>query len=196
MMESPPEFRTSEMAMVPLRKSALIALSLLPLALAAQPRDRYAPGYASGPENVSYSYAQVTRVDPVYETVRTTVPEEYCDGRGVRDGGNPTGGTVVGALVGAALGNQVGKGDGRDAATVAGAVIGGAIGRNVDRNDGSASRGGCRVVEREREQRRVAAYDVEYVHQGQTYMSRMPYDPGDRIRVRVSVQPVDEGGYR
>ncbi len=159
----------------------------------AQYRDDYAPDYAAGQENVSYSYAQVTRVDPIYETVRTSVPEERCDGREVRDGGNPTGGTVIGALVGAALGNQVGKGDGRDAATVAGAVVGGAIGRNVDRNDGSATRGGCRVVEVSREQRRVSAYDVEYVHQGQTYMSRLPYDPGDRLRVRVAVTPVEEG---
>lgn len=149
--------------------------------------------YVSGMENVSYAYAQVTRVDPIYETVRTRVPQEQCYGSEVRDGGNPTGGTVIGALVGAALGNQVGKGDGRDAATVAGAVVGGAIGRNIDRNDGSATRGGCRVVEVEREERRVASYDVEYVHQGKTYMSRLPYDPGDRLRVRVSVQPVDEG---
>ena len=161
---------------------------------AQQYRDDYAPGYAAGQENVSYAYAQVTRVDPIYETVRTRVPQEQCYGDGtVRDGGNPTGGTVIGALVGAALGNQVGKGDGRDAATVAGAVVGGAIGRNIDRNDGSATRGGCRVVDVEREERRVASYDVEYVHQGQTFMSCLPYDPGDRLRVRVSVQPVDEG---
>lgn len=162
-------------------------------AVSAQQRGDYAPAYASGQENVSYAYAQVTRVDPIYETIRTRVPEERCDGQPIRDGGDPTGGTVIGALVGAALGNQVGKGDGRKAATVAGAVVGGAIGRNVDRNDGSGIRSGCRIVDVEREQRRVASYDVEYVHQGQTYMSRLPYDPGDRLRVRVAVTPVDEG---
>lgn len=179
------------------RHAMVIAALAASGAASAQYRDDYAPTYASGQENVSYAYAQVTRVDPIYETVRTRVPEERCDGREVRDGGDPTGGTVIGALVGAALGNQVGKGDGRDAATVAGAVVGGTIGRNVDRNNGSATRGGCRVVDVEREERRVASYDVEYVHQGQTYMSRLPYDPGDRLRVRVAVTPVDEGsGYR
>ncbi|GIX37436.1 MAG: membrane protein [Silanimonas sp.] len=176
-------------------------LALLALAAAgsvpAQYRGEVVPVTASGSENVTYAYAQVIRVDPVYETVRTRVPEERCDGELVRDGGDPTGGTVIGAIAGAALGNQVGKGDGRKAATVAGAIVGGAIGRNIDRNDGSASRGGCRIVEVERESRRVASYDVEYVHQGKTYMSRLPYDPGDRLRVRVSVTPVDEGiGYR
>ena len=176
-----------------MKQPLVLALLVVSGSATAQYRDDYRSDYASGQENVSYAYAQVTRVDPIYETVRTRVPEEVCDGREVRDGGNPTGGTIIGALVGAALGNQVGKGDGRKAATVAGAVVGGAVGRNVDRNDGSASRDGCRIVESEREQRRVASYDVEYVHQGQTYMSRLPYDPGDRLRVRVSVQPVDEG---
>ncbi|MBS3958142.1 MAG: glycine zipper 2TM domain-containing protein [Xanthomonadaceae bacterium] len=177
-----------------LRSTVLIALSLLPLAALAQSGERHGGSFASGAENVSYGYAQVTRVDPVYETVRTIVPEERCDvppGRAA----DPTGGTVVGALVGAALGNQVGKGDGRDAATVAGAVIGGAIGRNVARNE-AALHPGCRIVEVEREQRRVAGYDVEYVHQGRTFMSRMPYDPGDRVRLRISVQPVAEAGFR
>jgi outer membrane lipoprotein SlyB len=44
------------------------------------------------------------------------------------------GGTVLGALVGGALGNQVGKGDGRKAATIAGAVAGGVIGHNAEKN--------------------------------------------------------------
>ena len=180
------------MIRLPHRPFALL-LAVAAGAASAQPyRDDPTRGYVAGPENVSYAYAQVTRVDPVFETVRTRVPQERCYDSEIREGGDPTGGTVIGALVGAALGNQVGKGDGRDAATVAGAVVGGAIGRNIDRNDGSTRGGGCRVVEVEREERRVASYDVEYVHQGQTYMSRLPYDPGDRLRVRVSIQPVDE----
>lgn len=40
------------------------------------------------------------------------------------------GAVVLGALIGGALGNQVGKGDGRKAATVAGAVAGGVIANN------------------------------------------------------------------
>ncbi|HOV58635.1 MAG TPA: glycine zipper 2TM domain-containing protein [Rhodanobacteraceae bacterium] len=44
------------------------------------------------------------------------------------------GGTVLGAIVGGALGNQVGKGDGRKAATVAGAVAGGAVGHNIEKS--------------------------------------------------------------
>lgn len=44
------------------------------------------------------------------------------------------GGTVLGAIVGGALGNQVGKGDGRKAATIAGAVAGGVVGHNIEKN--------------------------------------------------------------
>ncbi|KFN41107.1 glycine zipper 2TM domain-containing protein [Arenimonas oryziterrae] len=155
-------------------------------------------GQGRGPdENVTYGYAQVLRARPAFETFRIRTPEQRCEGQAVRDGGNPTGGTVAGAVVGGALGNQVGKGDGRKAATVAGAVAGAVIGRNIDRNNGSASSGRCRTVEVEREERRVVGYDVEYVYKGEKYMSRLPYDPGNRLRVRVSVTPeISSIGYR
>ena len=49
----------------------------------------------------------------------------------------------------------------------------------------------CRVVEVEREDRRVAGYDVEYRYRGEVYLSRLDYDPGERLRVRVSVEPIE-----
>lgn len=143
------------------------------------------------PENVSYGYAQVLRADEVFEMVRTRLPEERCDDVNYRQSGQTTGGTVIGAIVGAALGNQVGKGDGRKAATVAGAVAGGAIGNNIARNRAEAAGRGCQVVEVEREERQVVGYDVEYMYKGEKYMSRLPYDPGNRLRIRVSVTPDD-----
>jgi uncharacterized protein YcfJ len=103
---------------------------------------------------------------------------------------------VVGAIVGGALGNQVGKGDGRKASTIAGAVIGGAIGRKVDRNNGPAPGTRCRTVDVEREERRVVGYDVEYQYKGDKYMSRLAQDPGSRLRIRIAVTPDDVSGYR
>jgi uncharacterized protein YcfJ len=41
------------------------------------------------------------------------------------------------------------------------------------------------------EQRRIAGYDVEYRYRGEVYVSRLNYDPGERLRVRVSVSPAD-----
>lgn len=150
------------------------------------------PACAAPPaeENVTYAYAQVLRATPVYGMARVRVPEQRCE----RDGGDPTGGTVAGAVIGGVLGNQVGKGDGRKAATVAGAVIGGAIGRRVDQNNGSAGTR-CRTVEVERNERRIVGYDVEYQYKGDTYMSRLDYDPGSRLRIRVSVTPEETADY-
>jgi uncharacterized protein YcfJ len=96
-------------------------------------------------------YADVTRVrevtdsSPVYGTVVSSTavtqdvpqPQQVCRDVVVeervpeRDG--LTGGTVAGAIVGGALGNQAGKGDGRKLATVAGAIAGGYAGREIDR---------------------------------------------------------------
>ena len=152
-------------------------------------------------ESVNYGYADVLRVDPIYETVRYREPREECYDEPVvrreRGGGDPTGGTVVGAIIGGVIGNQVGKGRGRDAATVAGAIAGGAIGRNIDKNNGGpdrvyeSSERRCRIVDVEREDRRVAGYDVEYRYKGDVFVSRLGYDPGNKLRVRVSIQPAD-----
>lgn len=142
-------------------------------------------------ENVTHGYAQVLRASPVYETVRTRTPEQRCEVPGSRSGGDPTAGTVVGAVVGGALGNQAGKGDGRRASTLAGVVIGGAIGRRIDRGNGSGAGSRCRSVDVERTKRRIAGYDVEYQYKGEKYMSRLDRDPGNRLRVRVSITPVE-----
>jgi uncharacterized protein YcfJ len=114
-------------------------------------------------------------------------------------GDSTANGTLLGALIGGALGNQVGKGDGRTAATVAGAVIGGAIGNNVDRNHDSSAyeyrdQGGivrrCRTVS---DGGRFGGYDVTYRYAGQNYHALMNYRPGRTMRVMVQVRPQFEG---
>jgi uncharacterized protein YcfJ len=149
-------------------------------------------------DSARFAWADVLRVDPVYDFVRSSSPERECfDERVTRHEdrrGNNTGATVLGAIIGGALGNQVGKGDGRKAATVAGAVIGGSIAHDAARRDDryySGTETHCREVDSSVEERRVVGYDVEYRYRGETYMSRLSYDPGERIRVRVSVTPAD-----
>ncbi len=51
----------------------------------------------------------------------------------------------------------------------------------------------CRTVQIERVERRITGYDVEYVYKGEKFMSRLAFDPGNRLRVRVSVTPDDQG---
>jgi outer membrane lipoprotein SlyB len=100
-----------------------------------------------------------------------TVTEIYRDrGQDHRLGG----GTVIGAIVGGALGNQVGKGDGRKAATVAGALAGGAVGHRVEKN----RRG-------EREYYRVEIEMDNGGHRtGSMVRNRDSLRRGDRVQVR------------
>ncbi len=52
----------------------------------------------------------------------------------VRDGGDNLTGAAIGALAGGVLGNQVGKGSGRDAATILGVIGGGLVGNEMGKN--------------------------------------------------------------
>jgi len=65
--------------------------------------------------------------------------------------------------------------------------------RKSNKTNGVASAPRCRTILVEREERRPAGYDVEYLYRGEKYMSRLNHDPGNRLRVRVSVTPEDQG---
>ena len=151
-----------------------------------------------------YDYARVIRVERVVERDRYPVNQEVCYDEPVnryRPGytyyhRDTTGPTVLGALVGGALGNQVGKGDGRKAATIAGAVIGGSIGHeSAERhggygyyNSGYYERGyatRCRTETDWRGRDEVVAFNVTYRYDGRTYHTTLDHDPGRSLRVRV-----------
>lgn len=151
------------------------------------------PQYAQQRPPVSYGYANVLRVTPAYESYHTM--EQQCDGPPQQVQKDTTGGTIVGAIIGGALGHTVGKGDGRTAATIGGAVVGGAIGNSVARNsDPGYVQPGCRMVDvAHDDDSHPAGFNVEYDYKGDVYVARMPYDPGNRIRVRVSVVPAEDG---
>jgi uncharacterized protein YcfJ len=146
--------------------------------------------------NTHYGWADVLRVDPIYRTVSVEHPHQQCYDQPVQreDTRGRTAGTVIGAIVGGVLGNTIGKGDGRRAATVAGAVAGGAIGNKVGSRGDTIEQGTvtrCQNVSEVHQERRIVAYSVEYRYRGDIYVSRLPYDPGDRLRVQVSVSPVE-----
>jgi uncharacterized protein YcfJ len=181
-------------------KFLLVTLALaLAVATGAQAQDARYPGPPPGAppqdDNAHYGWADVLRVDPVYGVTQTTVPRQQCYDQQVvqRDPGNSTAGTILGAVVGGVLGSTIGKGDGRKAATVAGAVAGGAVGNRVSDHGGSyeTTQTRCREVSTVSEQRQIMGYDVEYRYRGEVYESRLNYDPGERLRVRVSVTPAD-----
>jgi uncharacterized protein YcfJ len=148
-----------------------------------------------------YDFAPVVNVEPLRHQVRVSEPVRECwqETSYAPDrpfSSNHVGATLLGSAIGIALGNQIGHGRGKDVARVAGAVIGGAIGHNVsvDRErerygDGGRSYERCDVRYRDSYEERIDGYRVTYEYAGRQYVTRMPYDPGERIRVRVAVTP-------
>jgi uncharacterized protein YcfJ len=47
----------------------------------------------------------------------------------------------------------------------------------------------CQMVPVTRDFRRPIAYDVDYVYKGSKFRTRLAQDPGNRLRVRVSITP-------
>lgn len=78
--------------------------------------------YNNTPADVAVVVARQPRYATMYQQVCSQVPVER----------RSQGGGAVGAILGAAIGNQIGGGSGRDIATAAGAVIGGQMGSQSD----------------------------------------------------------------
>jgi uncharacterized protein YcfJ len=142
---------------LPLVLSTLPLLALL--SMVAQAQETVIPT-----ENVRYDYAQVLRVEPVYQTLTASSMEQQCDGQQVAAATPPTKG----------LSRIVGKV--RDALTP----------RAQPTAPDDAD---CRMVRVQRQYRRPIAFDVDYMYKGMKYRSRLSDDPGNRLRVRVSVTP-------
>lgn len=148
-------------------------------------------------ENVMYAFADVLSAEPWYETVETVRPSEQCyDTHIRRERGNTGSGALVGAVIGGVAGSNVGSGSGRRAATVAGAVIGGLIGNEAEKDRRSSSRRvervtECEVVDEVTTEQHIAGYEVQYRYRGEIFVSRLSYDPGSKLRVRVAVSPAD-----
>ncbi len=142
--------------------------------------------------------ARVTHVEPLYTTVRVSVPQRECYERPqhrteYRQRESYTS-TIAGGLIGGVLGNQFGKGSGNTAMTIAGTLLGGSIGRDAggysSQMNSDYDRGEeCHITERVHEEQRIDGYLVTYHYQGQTYTTEMDHYPGKRIPVNVSVEP-------
>ena len=127
-------------------------------------------------ENVKLDYAQVLNVEPVYQTLRATRVEEQCQAeqQGVHAAAAPV--EDQGRLN--RMVDSVREMFSRRVEPAAPAVV-----------PPTSTRRNCKVVEVPREFRRPIAFDVDYVYKGTKYRSRLPEDPGNRLRIRVSVTP-------
>ena len=89
-------------------------------------------------QNVTQSVTgTVVAVEPLTQVVSVQRPHTSCHTVDVPiyGGRNSTNDTIVGAVIGGAIGNQFGGGSGKDAATVLGAIIGADVANNRNNNN-------------------------------------------------------------
>ncbi len=123
---------------------------------------------------VYYEYVPVLDVRPIIETRRVPVREQICEYREPEN-----------RLTRAATGDVR---QGRPRLSIRAAA-------REDRQlwaelAGSPKR--CRTVERYTRKEEIAGYRVEYVYGSERLVTRMKHDPGERVRVRVELNPVDK----
>ena len=145
-----------------LRRAFLSSLSVAALLAAgmAHAQDP-SPEVVIPPENVRYDYAQVLGVKPIYQVLRTSSLERVCDA-------SQPGESKLSRVVSSVKGRLTG---------------------NTTPEERKAGLSNCRMEPVAREFRRPIAYDVDYVYKGSKFRTRMARDPGNRLRVRVSITP-------
>jgi uncharacterized protein YcfJ len=156
------------------------------------------PAFAGG--GTFEDYARVRDVTPEYEKVN--VPRQECYSEVVPERyerrGNSVVGSLIGGVAGGLIGSRVGQGNGRVAAAAAGAAVGALVGNHLGSRD-DYTRYGERQVQRCRTvdnwESRITGYRVAYDYQGRSYTTILPYDPGNRLPVRVSVEPAPGGDH-
>ena len=205
MMVLEPVEKEIEMTSYLQKISAVLLVAVVLPAWAGHDNNRYPePVY----DNAKYKYAKVVDVQPVIEIVQVPENRQVCRQqpvqRRVAEYRSPAP-VVLGAIVGGVIGNQLSRGHGhgrrhghgsnRAAATFTGAAIGGMVAGGIQYNRYppkyyTQNVQVCSTETSWRSEERVVAWDVSWKYHGQIYHSRMDEPPGDRIRVRVSVDPV------
>ncbi len=176
--------------------SAVASLSLVLANNALADRDHHKHHSKHKHQYGAYEYSGYARVidaRPIYRRVAVEVPVESCRVETVayreRRGGDSFGGTVMGGLIGAAIGKEIGH---SGHATAAGGLIGAAIGNDIAGGGHRVTRYEDREVcshhYRTEYERELVGYDVSYSYDGRIYHTETRRHPGDRIPVDVAVR--------
>lgn len=122
-------------------------------------------------EHVHHAYAQVLNVQPVYE-VPVIEPSDYCDRHDVL------------------LSDESDEGDASASADVTGET------RDDEPADVSeiTVEENCVPDEVIDQEPVLVGYDVEYRYRGEVFISRLNEYPGDRLRIRVAIAPIELTG--
>lgn len=142
----------------------MVAFAAVPVVAQNLPASTVVPA-----ENVRLDYAQVLAVEPVYQTLKASRTEMRCEEVPAPRPAPP-------------------QEEGRWSKIVD-SVKGVFTSDPEPGPKAEPAKPNCRMMPVEREFRRPIAYDVDYVYKGFKYRSRLAEDPGNRLRIRVSVMP-------
>ena len=151
---------------------------------------------------VSFEYADVIASKPIYQVVKVLTPEKQCWEEEIEvdrysrhhQSNTPV---LVSTIIGGAIGNAVGHNKSNQrVGAVLGAMLGRSIGRDMINKRRRSDYAGyetiqrCDTVYQRHEEERLIGYQVTYLYNGEEYFTRTDSDPGDQIRIQVSVQSV------
>lgn len=142
-------------------------------------------------------YARVIDADPIYQRIATEVPQQSCHYESVayRESGrgNSYTGPIIGGLIGAAVGNELGHSKrNKQVGAVAGGLLGATLGHDVSRRRAGThyrDEQVCHTSYRTEYAQQLVGYNVTYKYHGQLYQTRTDRHPGDLIPVDVHVRP-------
>jgi len=145
-------------------------------------------------------YATVTLVEKVYKQyiVEKPVQECYIKETLQNSGDGSATNEIVGAILGGAIGNKLGEGDGKDVMTLAGIVLGASLAHDeeVANSSGSqvvVSQEVCETKVKTSFERRLSHYLVHIIYEGHelTYTTKKrPFE--DVIKVMITVTGLED----
>ncbi len=145
-------------------------------------------------------YATVTSVEKVYKQyiVEKPVQECYIKETLQNSGDGSATNEIVGAILGGAIGNKLGEGDGKDVMTLAGIVLGASLAHDeeVANSSGSqvvVSQEVCETKVETSFERRLSHYLVHIIYDGNelTYTTKKrPFE--DVIKVMITVTGLED----
>jgi len=145
-------------------------------------------------------YATVTLVEKVYKQyiVEKPVQECYIKETLQNSGDGSATNEIVGAILGGAIGNKLGEGDGKDVMTLAGIVLGASLAHDeeVANSSGSqvvVSQEVCETKVKTSFERRLSHYLVHIIYDGHelTYTTKKrPFE--DVIKVMITVTGLED----
>ena len=142
--------------------------------------------------------ATVTSVEKVYKQYRVDEPYQDCYIKEtLQTGDGSATNEIMGAILGGAIGNQFGEGDGKDVMTLAGIFLGASIANDAEKANSTGqvvvSQEVCENKVRQKIVKRLSHYkiNVDYNGHNVSYDSnRRPYD--DVVKVEVTISSLND----